>query len=61
MLACYRGRDWDGALAAIAKSRIADEAGDFAVLYDLYADRIETFRKSPPPEDWNGVVALTTK
>ena len=61
MLACYRSRDWDSALAAIAKSRIADEAKEFSALYDLYSDRIETFRKTPPPDDWDGVVALTTK
>lgn len=61
MLSCYRGRDWDGALAAIAKGRIADEAKRFTGLYDLYAERIEAFRKTPPPDDWNGVFALTTK
>jgi len=61
MLACYRSRDWDGALAAIAKGRIADEAKSFSAFYDLYSERIDAFRKTPPPEDWNGVIALTTK
>ena len=61
MLACYRSRDWDGALAAIAKGRIADEARSFTAFYDLYSERIEAFRKAPPPDDWNGVFALTTK
>lgn len=61
MLSCYRSRDWDGAMAAIAKGRIADEAKSFHGLYDLYSERIEAFRKTPPPDDWNGVMALTTK
>ncbi|CAN5411884.1 adenylate/guanylate cyclase domain-containing protein [soil metagenome] len=61
MLACYRSRDWDGALAAIAKGRVADEARSFAAFYDLYSERIEAFQKTPPPDDWNGVFALTTK
>ena len=61
MLSCYRSRDWDGALSAIARARIADEKRDFAGLYDLYAERIDSFRTSPPPDDWDGVFALTTK
>lgn len=61
MLACYRSRDWDGSLAAIAKARIADQSKSFHALYDLYSERIEAFRKDPPPDDWNGVVALTSK
>lgn len=61
MLACYRSRDWEGALAAIAKARIADEAKTFTMLYDLYSERIKAFQETPPPDDWNGVFALTTK
>ncbi len=61
MLSCYRSRDWDGALAAITKGRIADELKSFQVLYDLYSERIAAFRETPPPDNWNGVFALTTK
>lgn len=61
MLSCYRSKDWDGAMSAIAKARIADEQLNFKALYDLYAERIDTFRQSPPPDDWDGVFALTTK
>ncbi len=61
MLACYRSRDWEGAIAAIAKARIADEAKRFKLFYDLYEERVEAFRKTPPPDDWNGVFALTTQ
>jgi adenylate cyclase len=61
MLACYRGRDWDGALAAIERGRGTDEARSLELLYDLYEARIRDFRKNPPPEDWNGAFALLTK
>ena len=61
MLSCYRGRDWDGALAAIAKGRVADETSSLKALYDLYSERIAAFRETPPPENWDGVFALTTK
>jgi adenylate cyclase len=31
------------------------------LLYNLYEARIQDYRKSPPPEDWNGAFALLTK
>ncbi len=61
MLACYRNRDWDGALLAIAKGRAADDTGSLRTLHDLYTARIAAFRETPPPESWDGVFALTTK
>ncbi|WGR98830.1 adenylate/guanylate cyclase domain-containing protein [Bradyrhizobium sp. ISRA443] len=61
MLACYRGRDWDGALAAIERGRKTDEAQALQQLYSLYEARIRTFQKAPPPDDWNGAFALLTK
>ncbi|MHC2433670.1 CHASE2 domain-containing protein [Bradyrhizobium sp. USDA 4451] len=61
MLACYRGRDWDGALAAIERSRKTDDARALQSLYNLYEARIRNFEKHPPPPDWNGAFALTTK
>jgi adenylate cyclase len=61
MLACYRGRDWEGALAAIERGRGSDEAYSLERLYDLYEARIRDHLKSPPPEDWNGAFALLTK
>jgi adenylate cyclase len=61
MLACYRNRDWDGALAAIARGRTTDEARALGLLYELYEKRIHDFQKDPPPEDWNGAYALLTK
>ena len=57
MLACYRSRDWDGALAAIERGRRTDEAHALELLYNLYQARILGYRKTPPPEDWNGAFA----
>jgi adenylate cyclase len=61
MLACYRSRDWEGALAAIERGRRTDDAGALEKLYDLYETRILGYQESPPPEDWNGAFALLTK
>src|SRR3954452_8760620 len=61
MLACYRSRDWEGALAAIARGRRTDEALVLESLYDLYEARIRGYQKDPPPDDWNGAYALLTK
>ena len=61
MLACYRNRDWDGALAAIARGRKSDEANSLELLYNLYEARIRGYLENPPPEDWNGAFALLTK
>ncbi|CAL74819.1 putative adenylate/guanylyl cyclase with a CHASE2 domain [Bradyrhizobium sp. ORS 278] len=61
MLAAYRGRDWDEALAAIARGRKKDEAKELAKLFDLYEARIRDYQQNPPPPDWNGAHALTSK
>src|ERR1700736_4769327 len=61
MLACYRSRDWEGALAAIERGRRTDDAGALEKLYHLYETRILGYQENPPPEDWNGAFALLTK
>jgi adenylate cyclase len=61
MLACYRSRDWDGALAAIDRGRKSDDARTLKLLYELYEARILNYQKNPPPDDWNGAFALLTK
>jgi adenylate cyclase len=61
MLACYRSRDWEGALAAIERGRRTDDAHTLELLYNLYEERIRGFEKNPPPQDWNGAFALLTK
>jgi adenylate cyclase len=61
MLACYRSRDWDGALAAIDRGRRTDEARALELLYNLYEARLRGYQENPPPEDWSGAFALLTK
>ncbi|HET9582857.1 MAG TPA: adenylate/guanylate cyclase domain-containing protein [Bradyrhizobium sp.] len=61
MLACYRARDWNGALAAIERGRRTDEANSLELLYRLYEARIRDYIENPPPENWNGAFALLTK
>jgi adenylate cyclase len=61
MLACYRSRDWEGALAAIERGRRTDDGHSLEYLYNLYDTRIRNYQESPPPEDWNGAFALLTK
>jgi adenylate cyclase len=61
MLACYRSRDWDGALGAIERGRRTDDAYTLESLYHLYEARIRDYQKNPPPPDWNGAFALLTK
>lgn len=61
MLACYRSRDWEGALAAIQRGRLTDDANALESLYDLYETRIRNYQRNPPPPDWNGAFALLTK
>jgi adenylate cyclase len=58
MLACYRNRDWAGALAAIERGRKTDEAHSLELLYE---ERIKGYQQNPPPEDWNGAYQLLTK
>ena len=61
MLACYRSRDWEGALAAIERGRRTDEAHTLENLYNLYEARLLAYQETPPPADWNGAFALLTK
>ncbi|MBV9557174.1 MAG: adenylate/guanylate cyclase domain-containing protein [Pseudolabrys sp.] len=65
MLACYRARDWDGAAAALGELRQAGQAigpnCDVGHYADLYSERIDDYRRNPPPEGWTGVFEAQTK
>jgi adenylate cyclase len=61
MLRSYREQDWTRAFEAIELCREAGERFGIAALYDMYAERIETFRRTPPPPDWNGVYEAESK
>ena len=47
MLACYRCRDWDGALEAIERGRKTDDAHALELLYNLYEARILDYLEEP--------------
>ncbi|MCZ6716626.1 MAG: adenylate/guanylate cyclase domain-containing protein [Gammaproteobacteria bacterium] len=53
----YRAQDWDGALSLL---RLAAAQED-ELLYNRYLERIELFRKDPPPPDWDGVFEHLSK
>ncbi len=61
MLACYRNRDWTGAEAALQRARQAPEHFTLDAVYDMYHERINTFRSAPPPDSWDGVYAFEKK
>src|SRR5450631_484890 len=61
MLACYRNRDWDGALDAIGRGRKTDLADNLEYLYDMYEERLHAYKEDPPPPDWNGAFQLLKK
>ncbi|MBR0716736.1 CHASE2 domain-containing protein [Bradyrhizobium liaoningense] len=61
MLACYRSRDWQGALDAIERGRRSEDADALEKLFKLYESRINAFKENPPPDDWTGAFALLTK
>jgi len=61
MLRSYREQDWTRALEAIELCRKAGERFGIAALYDMYAERIEAFRRTPPPPDWSGVYEAESK
>jgi adenylate cyclase len=61
MLAAFRKQDWPGALALIERCRKAADGLDVAGLYDMYVERIASYRADPPPPDWDGVYEAETK
>ena len=61
MLRSYREQDWTRALETIELCRKAAERFGISALYDMYAERIEAFRRDPPPSDWNGVYEAESK
>jgi len=56
-IVAYRRKDWDTAQDLLTKlKRQRDE-----LLYNVYLDRIEQFRREPPPANWDGVFEHLTK
>jgi adenylate cyclase len=61
MLRYYREQNWTQALDTIEPCRKAAEGLGVGALYHMYAERIEAFRRNPPPSDWNGVYEAESK
>jgi adenylate cyclase len=61
MLASFRKQQWDDALGLIERCRVAGTGFDLDGLYDMYSERIATYRADPPPADWDGVYEAETK
>ncbi|MEM8701727.1 MAG: adenylate/guanylate cyclase domain-containing protein [Pseudomonadota bacterium] len=60
MLRHYRNQDWDAALAHCVDIS-STETGELAHLAATFRLRIENFRKTPPPADWDGVYVAESK
>lgn len=60
MIGAYRGRNWAEALEGLNTCR-AQAPEILQPFYQLYEERINSFRESPPPPDWDGVFAALTK
>ncbi len=56
-LAAYRQKHWDLAQDSFQALQERREH----LLYNVYLDRIARFREEPPPADWDGVFAHTSK
>ncbi len=60
LLAAYRRRDWEGALALLEDRALAGEP-DMAPFYELFRERITQLQVESPPEDWDGVYVAHEK
>jgi adenylate cyclase len=61
MLRYYREQNWTQALDTIEPCRKAAEGFGVGALYHMYSERIEAFRRNPPPSNWNGVYEAESK
>jgi adenylate cyclase len=57
----YRSQRWSDLEARLAACKQAAEPFGLEGYYDKIAARLEVFRKSPPPSDWDGVFEATSK
>jgi adenylate cyclase len=60
LLAAYRRRDWEGALALLQDNVLAGEP-DMAPFYELFRERIAQLQIESVPEDWDGVYVAHEK
>lgn len=60
-LNAYRAQDWNNANALIPALKTLSTPFEFSGYYDVMAERIKTYRVSPPPSDWGGIYVATSK
>ena len=61
MIVSYRKQEWDKALDLINRCREPANRLNVAGLYDMYVERIASYRADPPPADWDGVYEAESK
>jgi adenylate cyclase len=61
MLTAYRAQDWAAMRRKIEECRALDPAGRLKTLYELYAERQESYQNAPPGADWDGVYVAKSK
>jgi adenylate cyclase len=61
MIVSYRKQEWDKALDLINRCREPANSFNVAGLYDMYVERIASYRVDPPPADWDGVYEAESK
>jgi len=61
MLLHYRNQEWAKASDSLENCRKIAANLSLETLFDIYRERIDTFKKSPPSADWDGVWTMTTK
>src|ERR1700686_4169126 len=61
MIVSYRKQEWDKALDFINRCREPANSFNVAGLYDMYVERIASYRADPPPADWDGVYEAESK
>ncbi len=68
MVAAYRGRDFEAAIALADRARalvpdglVLDSVHGLEFLYDLYVERSRRFLVEPPPEGWTGEFVADSK
>lgn len=61
MLAAYRARAWESALALLDATRAQGESFGLGGVQALFRQRIAALVAAPPPADWDGVFAATEK
>ena len=57
-LNAYKLRKWDESISLFSEALKVDPQDGPS---KLYLDRAQNYKKTPPPDDWDGVFVMTTK